>query len=266
MEEKKTQKNQQSEQEFLKAYDSSKYEKPSVTADILVFTVVDDELGLLLIRRKNHPYKDCWAIPGGFVSMDETAEQAAKRELFEETHIQNVCLEQLYTFSGVHRDPRMRVISISYIAMVPFEKMKFKSGDDAKDVRLFMIKEDGRDIQFIDKENPSYTISSKELAFDHYEIVRMAIDRMRGKLAYSNIGFAFLNDIDKFTLTDIRKIYDAISGEKADVGNFRRFIKREYEETGKINKIAVEKLNRGRPATIYRWNQERGKINEQDFS
>ncbi|MBQ1802831.1 MAG: NUDIX hydrolase [Lachnobacterium sp.] len=271
---------QQTEKEFLKAYNPNKYERPSVTADILVFTTIKDELYLLMIQRKSHPYKDCWAIPGGFVSMDETAKEAAIRELYEETSVKDVCLEQLYTFSKVDRDPRMRVISIAYIVMVPFEKLQFKSGDDAKNARLFLVKAQANnefelvlkkkdrinakcttDFQKeLDEKEEDFVLREKDLAFDHYEIIKMAIKRMRGKIKYSNIAFSFLNDLDDFTLTELRYIYDAINSQKADIGNFRRFIKREYEQKGFIVQNNSKRIERGRPATTYNWARERSLI------
>ena len=138
------------EEEFLKTYDSSKYEKPSVTVDVLIFTIFneksdnyrkldDKKLSLLLIKRAGHPYKDKWAIPGGFVNMDESLEEGAKRELKEETSVENVYLEQLYTYGDVNRDPRMRVISSAYMALVNSDKINVEAGDDASDARWFNI-------------------------------------------------------------------------------------------------------------------------------
>ncbi|SER94243.1 NUDIX hydrolase [Lachnobacterium bovis] len=254
---------QQTEKEFLKTYNPNKYERPSVTADILVFTTFKDELYLLMIQRKSHPYKDRWAIPGGFVSIDETAKEAAIRELYEETSVKDVCLEQLYTFSKVDRDPRMRVISIAYIVMVPFEKLKFKSGDDAKNAKLFLVNAmPDAEFELISKNEDESTsiLQEKDLAFDHYEIIKMAIKRLRGKIKYSNIAFSFLKDLDDFTLTELRNIYDAINSQKADVGNFRRFIKREYEQNGFIVQTDLKRIERGRPATTYKWAKERSLI------
>jgi 8-oxo-dGTP diphosphatase len=125
------------ESEFIKQYDSSKYEKPSVTVDIMVFTVIKDKLCVLLIKRGRHPFKDAWAIPGGFLHMDESAEEAAVRRIREEAGVENVHLEQLYTFSDVERDPRTRVISIAYHATVPAGKLHFLAGSGANEAALF---------------------------------------------------------------------------------------------------------------------------------
>ena len=113
----------QSEQQYLQNYDPSQFEHPSVTVDILIFTVSDRKLRLLLIRRNEHPYLGKWAIPGGFLRMDESADEAAARRIREEAGVENVHLEQLYTFSAVNRDPRTRVISIAYLATVPAGKL-----------------------------------------------------------------------------------------------------------------------------------------------
>lgn len=126
------------EHDFLQEYDVSKYERPSVTADIIIFTVDEKKrLSLLLIRRGGYPYKDRWALPGGFLNAGkESADTAAARELFEETGIKNAYLKQLYTFSRPDRDPRTHVISIAYTALIPRGKLQFRAGDDARDARL----------------------------------------------------------------------------------------------------------------------------------
>ena len=118
----------QSEQQYLQSYDPSRFEHPSVTVDILVFTVSDKKLRLLLIRRNEHPYLGKWAVPGGFLRMDESAEEAAARRIREEAGVEGAHLEQLYTFSAVDRDPRTRVISIAYLAAVPADKLRFLAG------------------------------------------------------------------------------------------------------------------------------------------
>ena len=129
----------QSEQQYLQNYDPSQFEHPSVTVDILIFTVSDRKLRLLLIRRNEHPYLGKWAIPGGFLRMDESADEAAARRIREEAGVENVHLEQLYTFSAVNRDPRTRVISIAYLATVPAGKLHFLAGAGAEEAALFSI-------------------------------------------------------------------------------------------------------------------------------
>ena len=130
------------EKEFLKNYNPNKYQRPSVTTDVIVLTTSENYrfLRILLIKRKNFPFKDCWAIPGGFVNIDEELESAAKRELKEETNLSPSYMEQLYTFGGVDRDPRTRVISVSYLALLNFNKVEeVRADDDAAEAEWFTV-------------------------------------------------------------------------------------------------------------------------------
>ena len=218
------------DKEFLKSYDANQYEHPSVTTDILIFTVdIKGELELLLIKRKHPPYQGSWAIPGGFVNMNESLEEGAKRELKEETDIDGVHIEQLYTFGNVGRDPRTRVISVAYMALVPKNMLTVKAGDDAADARWYKVTlENGKP-----KFNEDIT-----LAFDHEEIVTVALDRLRGKLNYTTIAFNLLGDVNRFSIYELQKVHEAILGKKLNAANFRRsfmlnFVNKGYvEETG----------------------------------
>ena len=127
------------EEQYLREYDPSQYDRPSVTVDILVFTIYRKKLCALLIKRDMPPYIGKWAIPGGFIKIDESADQAAARKLREETGIEGVRLEQLYTFSAVDRDPRTRVISIVYFVAVPYDKLRFEAGSGVKSAELFTV-------------------------------------------------------------------------------------------------------------------------------
>lgn len=244
----------QSEQQYLQSYDPSEFEHPSVTVDILIFTVWERRLRLLLIKRSQHPYIGKWAIPGGFLRMDESADEAAARRIREEAGVENVHLEQLYTFSAVDRDPRTRVISIAYLATVPFDKLQFRAGTEAGagDAALFEI----CSLAGVNMVGPGgETITERDLAFDHAQIIRTAVLRMRGKLNYTDLAFGFLNDPSSFTLTELRQIHEAILDHPLDIGNFRRTIKREYESTGLIREQGLEKGAVGRPAMLYSYNK-----------
>lgn len=257
----------QSEQQYLQSYDPSRFEHPSVTVDILVFTVSDKKLRLLLIRRNEHPYLGKWAVPGGFLRMDESAEEAAARRIREEAGVEGAHLEQLYTFSAVDRDPRTRVISIAYLAAVPADKLRFLAGTGADEASLFEVsgigneKADRQPEKDVINEQDGLLltgpdgiqITGRDLAFDHAEIIRTAVLRMRGKLGYTDLAFGFIEDPASFTLTELRIIHEAILGHPLDIGNFRRTIKREYEAAGRIAECGLEKGAVGRPAMLYRF-------------
>lgn len=183
-----------------------KYPRPALTTDCIIFGFDEVELKVLLIERGIEPFKGQWAFPGGFVQMDETTEEGAKRELFEETGLKNVFIEQLFTFSDVERDPRGRVVSVAYYTLVNLKEHPAVAGDDAKKAQWFSV-----------KEIPS-------LAFDHEKIFRMAMYRLKGKIRYQPIGFELLPE--KFTLTDLQHLYEVILEIKLDKRNFRKKIQK----------------------------------------
>lgn len=211
------------ESNFLKNYNPDKYQKPSVTVDMLIFRLVNDSVDVLLIKRKKPPYKEFWAFPGGFVNIDESLEDAAKRELLEETNVKDVYLEQLYTFGDVERDPRMRVISVSYMALLndsDITKFNEKAGDDAKELQWFNINELLNGIED----------SSIKLAFDHEKIFKLAIERLRGKIDYTDIAFQLLPE--EFSMLELQNVYEQILNKKLYTPNFRRNMAKLVEETG----------------------------------
>src|SRR5579859_3554935 len=157
--------------EKARHYDASKYDRPSVTVDVVMMSLRQRDLQVLLIKRRSWPYEGMWAIPGGFVNIDESLETAAKRELQEETEVENVYLEQLYTFGDPGRDPRTRVITVVYFALLDSERLHVKAASDAADVGWF----------------PVYALPS--LAFDHARILEYTLNRLRGKLEYTTIAF-----------------------------------------------------------------------------
>ena len=180
------------------------YKKPSVTVDIVVFTIQHRELKILLVKRGVEPFRGKWAIPGGFVNLDESLEDAAKRELREETGVGNVYLEQLYTFGYPKRDPRGRVITVSYIALVNSDNINLEAKTDASDSRWFSV-----------KKLPA-------LAFDHKKILDYAIKRIKWKFEYTTIAFSFLPK--GFTMGQVQIIYETVFGRKFDKRNFAKKI------------------------------------------
>jgi 8-oxo-dGTP diphosphatase len=209
----------------------TRYHYPAISVDVVIFTLRQDNLQVLLVQRKHLPFAGRWAIPGGFVEADESLEAAARRELKEETGVQDVYLEQLYTFGDPKRDPRGRVVTVAYLALVP-TPLAARAGDDASDVRWWSV----------------YKLPS--LAFDHAKILKYALQRLRYKLEYTAAGFQLLPP--SFTLTEIQKAYEIVLGEPLDKRNFRRRVADAsiLEETGALT------MSRGRPAKLYRFRDD----------
>jgi 8-oxo-dGTP diphosphatase len=197
------------------------YPRAALTVDCVVFGLDADELEVLLIRRALEPFAGRWALPGGFVHVDETVDDAARRELQEETGLENIYLEQLYTFGGLDRDPRERVVTvayyalvklsehsvratIAYYALVKLSEHSVRATTDAADAAWFAITD------------------MPELAFDHGEIFEVALARLRNKLRYQPIGFELLPK--KFTLTQLQRMYEVILERPLDKRNFRKKI------------------------------------------
>ena len=219
--------------ERLENYDPTDYERPSVTVDVVIFSLVDNDLQVLLVKRKYPPFAGIWALPGGFVHMDESLENAAMRELAEETGVTDVYTEQLYTFGAPQRDPRTRVITVAYFALVPHHAIQHYPGDDAAETAWHSV------------------FALPPLAFDHEEILTYALQRLRYKLEYTAVGFELLPDV--FTLSELQHAYEIILGEQLDKRNFRRKILSAeiLEETGR-----KKKEGEGRPAMLYRYRKD----------
>lgn len=205
------------------------YPHPAVTTDIVIFTVRDKQLKLLQIMRGGEPFKGKWALPGGFVQLDEDLETGARRELAEETGVSGVYLEQLYTYGAVDRDPRERVITVAYSALIPSDKIVLQAATDAEAVGWFSMDE------------------LPELAFDHKKIVDMAHQRLVAKLDYSTIAFQFMPD--EFTLSELQDVYEIILREEMDRRNFRKWMLAldQIKETGGERREGAH-----RPAKLYR--------------
>lgn len=285
------------EREFLEQYRVGDYERPSVATDMVIFTVSDreednyrklpeKELRILLIQRGGHPYLGQWALPGGFVRPTETTEQAAHRELQEETGVDQVYLEQLYTFSEPERDPRTWVMSCSYMALIDSGHVQVEAGDDADHAAWFQLSyrmlreskellEDGyiktrqydlslvngdvrlnavieRKITSTDTAHATeYTIVSNEgLAFDHAKIIACAIERLRGKVEYTDIALHLMPKL--FTLTELQQVYEVIIDRELLKAAFRRKIADLVEETDHYTENAGH-----RPSRLYRRSRER---------
>ena len=205
------------------------YPHPALTTDIILFTLRDDQLAILLIRRRAQPFQGSWALPGGFVDPDECLEDCALRELAEETGITGVYLEQLYTFGKPNRDPRERIISVAYYALAPYEVLAPVAGSDAAELAWFAL-----------DDLPS-------LAFDHAEIIQLAQQRLRAKLDYSTVAFGLMGDT--FTLGELQKVYEIIRGEVLDKRNFRKHIL----SLGVLAETGEDRCNgKHRPAKLYR--------------
>jgi 8-oxo-dGTP diphosphatase len=205
------------------------YPHPAVTTDVVLFTLREGALCVLLIERSNTPYQGMWALPGGFLEIDEDLEACAKRELQEETGIEGVYLEQLYTFGAPDRDPRERIISVTYFALTRCDTLQPKAASDAARVAWFAVSE------------------LPELAFDHAEIIQLARQRLVAKLNYSTIAFQLLPE--SFTLSQLQSVYEILLDERLDKRNFRKAMLARgiLRETGKLQRSGSH-----RPAKTYR--------------
>lgn len=284
------------ESEFLKQYDVTQFERPSVTVDMLLFTVQNTSaenyrklpekvLQILLIKRGDHPYLGQWAVPGGFVKLDESLEEAALRELQSETNVDNVYLEQLYTWGDPGRDPRTRVISCAYMALVNSASLIIKAGDDAADAKWFTVKRrlleqqktvetDGYvlteiyELKLIAGEETlqakirttktvegkvtrttTEIIESDGIAFDHAKVIDYAIRRLRNKVEYTDIAFNLMPEY--FTLTELQQVYEIILDTDLLKANFRRKISGMVRETDRKTQEDGH-----RPAKYFRFNPD----------
>ena len=284
------------EKEYLDSYDITAFEQPSVTVDIVLMTVDDKieenqrkvrdkALQVLLIKRNEHPFMECWALPGGFIHMDESIEVAAYRELKEETGADGMYLEQLATYGAVDRDPRGRIISNAYMALIDKDSIQLAAGSDASDAKWFeltqktgreerILLEDGCDehtFQEITLTSDDITlkatlkltrsvrgrvisykrtiIDNDGLAFDHGMIVSHALERLRSKLEYTDIVFQMMPL--GFTLTELQKTYETILDKDLLKANFRRKITPMVTVTDEVKKDGAY-----RPSKMYRFNPQ----------
>lgn len=279
-----------SEEEFLLDYNIEDFERSSVTNDILIFTTEDKGeennrkipkkgLQILLVKRKSHPEKDKWALPGGFVDFDEGIDEGAIRKLKEKTGIDEVYLEQLYTFGDIDRDARTRVISVGNIALIDKEAIKSIKSDDTKwfwveksliqrtennkviinEYKLSLISDEEKIVyrvletierSFTRKTSKSYELlgeSSDKIAFDHFKMIDYGIDRLRNKVEYTPIAFNLLPRL--FTVKELQYVYEAIMGR--EILNFRRKMGEMIIETDEV--IEGKPF---RPAKVFKFNED----------
>lgn len=230
------------ESEFLAEYRAEGFERPSVAVDVALVTVRGGELRVLAIRRAEHPHSGAWQLPGGFVRMDESLDGAAARVLADKAGIENVFIEQLYTFGQLDRDPRTRVITVAYYALIDPSRLD----DLADDARLALIS-----VPWEGETGGPVTLSDDgddlAVAFDHDRIVGLVVQRLRGKLNYAPVGYELLPD--EFTLFDLQRIHETILGRSLNKDSFRRrmLASGELEATGR-RRTGVGH----RPAELYR--------------
>ena len=266
-----------SEEEFLKNYNSNDFEKLSVTTDILVFSVSNEKhdnyrktdnkkMSILLVKRDNYPFKDKWCLPGGFVGYSEDLDEAPIRILKNETNLDDIYLEQLYTFGNVKRDPRMRVISTSYIALIDKNRLNENLSENASwfDITLYeekdnivsIILDNGNvtisfEIEKVlrEKTTDRYSFKLKKnnlLSFDHPLVILSGLERLKNKLEYTDIVFNMMPEL--FTLGELQQVYEIILGKKLLDPAFRRIISDKVEKT--------EKMKTGgghRPSYLFRY-------------
>ncbi len=235
------------DKQFLESYRPGASPRPSVTVDLVIFTIIDARLVVLLVKRKEHPFKGSWVVPGGFVRVGESANEqgedldaAAKRELAEETGLdpERVHVEQLATFGRAGRDPRMRVISVGYVALVrPDLAPIVKAGGDVSDVKWVSMDE----------------LKKLELGFDHREIVTTALTRIRAEVESSDVAFDLVPLT--FTIPELRNVHAIVLDKDMDPGNFRRKFNRMLED-GLIEQAPGKRITTSKPATVYRFKRK----------
>ena len=206
------------------------YETTAVTVDLVIFTIHQERLNALLVKRASEPFSGRWSIPGGFLRTGETLEEAAQRVMEEKTGVKEAYLEQLFTFGRPNRDPRARIITVTYFALIPLKRLVQPESRKVTDVSWYAVEE------------------APALAFDHSEILEFAVSRLRAKAGYSSIAYGLLPDA--FRLSDLQKVYEVIMNHSFDKRNFRKRMLASglLDETGH-----KEQSGAHRPAMLYQF-------------
>lgn len=232
------------ERAFLDGYDPSQFERPSVAVDVVLLAPAAGSLHTLLVQRDEHPFKNHWALPGGFIRMNEGLEAAASRVLREKAGLKGIFLEQLYTFGEPRRDPRMRILSVAYLALVDHDR--FMASRTKGSVGRLVVPwegEVGGPVQVLDAQDRPLA-----LAFDHADILGLTVKRLRGKLDYSPVAFQLLPEA--FTLYDLQKVHETVLARKLNKDSFRR----RMLATGLLEPTGDMQEDVGhRPAALYRY-------------
>ena len=255
-----------SEAEFLKNYDASKFDRPSFSTDILIFSISNEEtenyrkldkkhFSILLVKRDEHPFLGQWSLPGGFVKLNESLEDAVSRVLLRETNLKDIYTEQLYTFGNVDRDPRTRVITSAYMALMDKTQLKTPLNPNAEwfnveineDSKKFSCKlSNGRDkIEFSVDKSSEKILKNSGLAFDHPLFIVRGLLRLRNKIEYTDVAFNVLPEL--FSLTELQHVYETILGKTLLAPAFRRIIQKKVEKTKHMRQGAGH-----RPAVLFR--------------
>lgn len=238
--------------EAVTLHKSLKQDQMYITVDTLILTVINGKLCLLLSLRRNPPYDGMPALPGRIIGRDETAEETAWYLMNEMLPGGEPFLEQLYTFTEVDRDPRGRVISVAYLAIIPQRKLAKLLEEQETTLQPFRIDtEEGR-LQMTGQDGT--VLTGSDLAFDHGRIIETGVKRLQNKIGYTDIGFRFLNNANAFSLSELQTVFEAVLNMELDSSNFRRSILNQYEKSGRLWQTAQEeRRGRGRPAVLYRF-------------
>lgn len=238
------------EEDYLESYRKEAYERLSLTVDILIFSLDEEfRLQVLLKKRSDFPYKGSWSLPGGFVGIEESVEEAAVRIMKQKTGLCDLHLEQLYTFGDKDRDPRMRIVTVAYLAILPRDLLL----EGEEDSNFFRVRFSEKGLKLSGSED----FGEDHLAFDHARIIALAVERMRGKLHYTDIALEFLKDRRRFTLFELQKIYEAVEDKDYDTPNFRRYFKNRYEAVGAVEKTGETSTEFSkRPSSYYRMKKD----------